>query len=52
MLYHFHRSMALYYRKYCIYWNPVQLLIYPGIALRFVILVLWNVFRTDRRVSG
>lgn len=52
MLYHFHRSMALYYRKHSRCWDPVQLLVYPGIGLRLVALVVWNIFRTERRVSG
>jgi len=52
MLYHFHRSMALYYQKYHSPWNPLGLLVYPGVVLRFVLLVLWNLFRKNRRVSG
>jgi GT2 family glycosyltransferase len=52
MLYHFHRSMALYCSKHYRWWNPVLLAVYPGIALRFVLLVLKNLVTRDRRVSG
>ncbi len=52
MLYHFHRSMALYCSKHYRWWNPVLLVVYPGIALRFVLLTLKNLARADRRVSG
>ena len=52
MLYHFHRSMALYYRKHFSPWNPVRFLIYPGILFRLVVLMLLNLVRADRRVSG
>lgn len=52
MLYHFHRSMTLYYWKHSRRWDPVQLIVYPGIALRLAALVIWNLFRRERRVSG
>ena len=51
MLYHFHRSMALYCRKHYRPWNPVLLAVYPAIALRLVVLVIMNLLKTDRRVS-
>jgi GT2 family glycosyltransferase len=51
MLYHFHRSMALYCSKHYKPWNPVLLAVYPAIALRLAILVVVNFLKTDRRVS-
>ncbi len=51
MLYHFHRSMALYCRKHYRPWNPVLLAVYPAIALRLVVLVVLNLLKTNRRVS-
>ncbi|MBN2564510.1 MAG: glycosyltransferase family 2 protein [Candidatus Eisenbacteria bacterium] len=52
MLYHFHRSMALYCAKHYCKWNPVLLLVYPGIVARFLALTAVNLIRRDRRVSG
>jgi GT2 family glycosyltransferase len=52
MLYHFHRSMALYFAKYHRKWNPAGLLVYPGIGLRLGLLIVLNAVRSDRRVSG
>jgi GT2 family glycosyltransferase len=52
MLYHFHRSMALYVLKYRRWWNPVTLLILLGIACRLAVLTGLNLFRRRRRVSG
>jgi GT2 family glycosyltransferase len=52
MLFHFHRSMALYYRKHYGLWNPAGLIVYPGIAARMTLLMLWSLFRKNRRVSG
>ena len=52
MLYHFHRSMALYCWKYRRRWDPTIAIVLPGIAGRFLLLVARNAFRRDRRVSG
>jgi GT2 family glycosyltransferase len=52
MVYHFHRSMALYCAKRYGRWNPLLLVIYPGIALRLVALTVQNLLRKQRRVSG
>jgi len=52
MLYHFHRSFALYYRKHLGLWNPLFLMTYPLIWIRLAALCGWNLMRRDRRVSG
>ena len=52
MLYHFHRSMALYCWKFRARWNPGVVVVLLGILTRFVVLVTWNVARRERRVSG
>ena len=52
MLYHFHRSMALYCRKHYGRWNPLLLAIYPAIGFRLTVLTLVNLMRADKRVSA
>ncbi len=52
MLYHLHRSMALYCRKHYSPWNPLLPLIHVGIGARFLLLSLQNFLRRERRVSG
>ncbi|MFH1277505.1 MAG: glycosyltransferase family 2 protein [Candidatus Eisenbacteria bacterium] len=52
MLYHFHRSMALYYLKYNRWWSPAGVPVLGGIAVRLVGLSVWNLLRSHRRVSG
>ena len=52
MLYHFHRSMALYCWKFRSRWSPGILVILLGILTRFLFLVTLNVTRRERRVSG
>lgn len=52
MLWHFHRSMALYCWKYRRRWDPSIAVILPGIAGRFLALTVLNAVRKERRVSG
>jgi GT2 family glycosyltransferase len=52
MLYHFHRSMALYCAKHYRPWNPILLVVYPGIVLRLAALTFRNLMAMDKRVSA
>jgi GT2 family glycosyltransferase len=52
MLYHFHRSMALYCCKYRRWWNPTLVPALLGIGVRCAGLLALNALRTERRVSG
>ena len=52
MLYHFHRSMALYYLKHTSRWNPGSVPVLIGIACRYLALTVLNLARRERRISG
>lgn len=52
MLYHFHSEIGFYYRKHLGRWHPLHLILYPAIAMRLTFLVVWNLLRKDRRISG
>lgn len=52
MLYHFHRSMCLYYLKYSRWWNPMTLIVLLGVGCRYIMLTSLNLVRREKRVSG
>ncbi len=52
MLYHFHRSMALYYWKHSRWRWMGTLVVIPGLLLRFTALMILNACRKNRHVSG
>ena len=52
MLYHFHRSMGVYYWKHGRYRGPGMFLVLPALTLRLLILLAINACRRNRRVSG
>ncbi len=51
MLFHFHRSMGLYYWKHGTWRIPGMALVLPGLVLRFTLLAALNLARRNPRVS-
>jgi GT2 family glycosyltransferase len=52
MLFHFHRSMAVYYWKHGHHRALGMCIVLPGLVLRCATLVVLNACRRDRHVSG